>query len=436
MNKIKLLKIFIIIQPILDLITSLQSTYLNLPISLSILFRGLTLLVIGLYLLIYSKNKKIRNYMISIILFFLVFVINIFFIKGSSFILSEIYTFIRYFYFPILLIFFYIINKKIKLSEIFDKKMITYICIFYFSIVLVAFLTSTSFASYLGDDKIGYNGWFYSANERGNTYSILLPLLLIYFIKDYKYLFLIIMGMFAMLIIGTKVGYIGSTLTCLGMLLYLIIKKFTSKEKNGLKILIISLLLTTSVLVIRYLPVYKNIELQSTKVEEIIDDKEKMTEEEIDDIVITDDNYLIEDKNQNLVYSGREVFLKQNIEYYGKQDILSKLFGVGVENKYLDKLEVAPKVEIDVFDIFFTFGIIGFIIYFIPIVYIFLKIIKILIKNIKLLLESSIWFKTMAIGIALLISVFSGHVLLAPSVSIYLILIITSLYYELKKDLK
>lgn len=431
MTKEKLIKIFIIIQPILDLITSYQSTYLNFDFSISILIRGFSFVLVIGYLLFFYKNNIVKRYILLFILFLMLFMTNMIFIKGYSYVLNEAYTVIRYFYFPIMLVFFYVSFKELKKNNLFDKKMIVYVTFFYFIIAFLAFITNSSYLSYDDVDKIGFNGWFYSANERGSTYAIMLPLLFTYIFKDKKTVLLILLGIFSMLILGTKVGYLGVILVLLSFLFYLIIRKMFKKDKNVVYIALIIISLGIIGFITPLLPVYKNINYQSDNVEEIIDDKENMTEEEIKDAIEKDDNYLIEDKNQNLIFSRREIFLQQNIDYYKEQNLMSKVFGSGSENKKLDGEKIASKVERDVFDIFFTFGIFGFIVYFLPIIYLLIRIIKKIFNNKKILLDSNIWMYSTSVLIALLISFMSGHVLLAPSVSIYLVLIMCTLESDL-----
>ena len=421
--KKKLLLIFIIIQPILDLITSFQSTYFNFPISLSILIRGLSLVIITIYLL-FDKNKKIKIYIISFIIYCLIFLSSMYFINGSEHIFSELYTIIRFFYFPILLVFFYKIYKEYK-EEIFNDKLLIYITCFYFIIAFVAFITKTSFLSYDDIDKIGFNGWFYSSNERGGTYALLLPLLLPLINRNKKYIILFLLGAFSMIILGTKVGLLGLLLTLISGIVYFTIKKS--------KVMLIFMIIILLIVGINYkrLPVYNNILNQGENVDEIINSKENMTKEEIEEAIKADDNYLIEDKTANLIYSRREVFLEQNLDYFNSQNIYNKLIGVGISNKKIDNVLIVEKVERDFFDVFFTFGYVGFIIYFLPIVYMLFYIAINIIKNIKTLFEINTWFLLTSIATGFLIAFMSGHILLAPSVSIYLLLIVNNLYLKI-----
>jgi hypothetical protein len=139
-TNIKLLTIFIIIQPILDLITSYQSTYINFDISISIILRGIAFACAIVYLLFFYDNKTIKRYMLLVTAFLSIFMLNMLFTKGLSYVFKEAYAIVRFFYFPIMLTLFYVAYKELKRANLFDKKMITYITCFYFIIVALAFV--------------------------------------------------------------------------------------------------------------------------------------------------------------------------------------------------------------------------------------------------------------------------------------------------------
>lgn len=425
MTKKKLIQGFILLQPILDLLTALQTKYTDIPISIGISIRGLAFCIIVLYLLFYD-SKKVKSYILLFILFCIAFLTNMYITKGSSFIFSEIYTIVRYFYFSILLLFFYTVYRDYK-EEMFNNKVLIFITFFYFGIVLIAFITGTSYSSYIDINKMGFNGWFYSSNERGSSYIILLPLLIPLVNRSKKHLPLLLLSIFACILVGTKVGLIGLVITLVSGLLFYIIRW----NKN----MILLMLFILVIVGINYksLPVYNNITNQSQLLDNLIESKENMTDEEIKELSKDNKDYLIENKNKNMIYSSREVFLEQNIKYYDNQDVVNKIIGSGKTNKYLGDIEVAEKVERDFYDVFFTFGILGFVIYFIPMMYLLFNIIKKVIDNFKILFNEKVWFSLTGICLGLLVAFISGHVLLAPSVSIYFVLVFNNLYFKIEE---
>ena len=116
------------------------------------------------------------------------------------------------------------------------------------------------------------------------------------------------------------------------------------------------------------------------------------------------DKVLSLDFLNRVIYNDRLSFLSDNYNYFKKQNIIKILFGIGLANNDI------KMVEIDIFDIIFRFGIIGFIIYIIPIIL------------------SISWNKLRKVDkisliLFLIISLTSGHVLIYPAVSIYIALI-------------
>ncbi len=100
------------------------------------------------------------------------------------------------------------------------------------------------------------------------------------------------------------------------------------------------------------------------------------------------------------------------------------------ENKNIDKL-----IEMDHFDIFYRFGIVGFIIYFAPFCLVVIEVIRESMKvNTKFSFKLYVFSYVCAIAFA--ISIFAGHVLEAPTVSIYVSVSMLIVFLLLKKLIK
>ena len=85
--------------------------------------------------------------------------------------------------------------------------------------------------------------------------------------------------------------------------------------------------------------------------------------------------------------------------------------GIGyIENYGTDDVNIKT-IEMDYFDILYRNGYVGFILYFIPIIYILYKI----KMNKKLEIYSLV--------LSLILALFQGHILVSPSVSICVIII-------------
>ena len=121
-----------------------------------------------------------------------------------------------------------------------------------------------------------------------------------------------------------------------------------------------------------------------------------------------------------ILLSGRDRFLINNINVYANSNLSDKLFGLGWNDRPEINYTVSKKViEIDVADIFIHYGIIGFLIYFLPLFY----CLVLGIINIKYFTIET-WLSFLTLMTEMGISIFAGHVLSAPAVSTYLVLLI------------
>ena len=125
-----------------------------------------------------------------------------------------------------------------------------------------------------------------------------------------------------------------------------------------------------------------------------------------------------------------EGYSVENLNYYLYSGSVNQLFGLSwTDRESIDYTTNNKLIEIDYFDILIHYGIIGFIIYFLPlVVFLFYTIIN--IKYIKV--ETYIYLFTIItiLGAALL----AGHIFSAPAVSIYLILLMIISLFEIDKN--
>ena len=167
---------FILIQPILDLVTSLAVRNMELPITLGLVIRSLFMVYLCIYVLVTkSNNNKLIKYSkiaLSMILiyitFFLVFII---FSKDRSLILIEVKGIIKSFYLPIVLCGLFVYNQKDKINI--SNKLLVLTLMIYTSTIFIATVTNTYFNSY-NSNGYGSVGWFYAANEIGSIMAILI----------------------------------------------------------------------------------------------------------------------------------------------------------------------------------------------------------------------------------------------------------------------
>lgn len=386
--KNNLMYIIFIMLPIIDILTSFNVRYNIFVISPGIIIRGFILLY-SLFHIIKDKNKKKNIYLFSLSVFFIVYMLVRIYLSPKVNIYTELITFFKFWYFPILLIFFNtypLDKKKLNLS-------LQISTVIYFLGIFIPLLTSTGFDSYNYEYR-GIVGWYYSANELGNLLAINLYLLYLNLTK--KNSIIIIMCIFALSFIGTKVSLFSIIIVTISTFL---IYKFKD-EKKSKKTLYSFLIIILSILII----IFSNTALDILKRFDI--SKHSIIESELKGIWYVIDNLL----------SGRFTFLLNTRTDYRHAGILLKLFGIGFSYNSL------KSIEIDTFDIFYRYGIIGMIIYFTPFVYYLYSYFK---KKLKLNINTLICLG--ATALAFIIGAICGHIMSAPMVSIYLAISISLL---------
>ena len=116
----------------------------------------------------------------------------------------------------------------------------------------------------------------------------------------------------------------------------------------------------------------------------------------------------------HFIFSQRLTFLKNTHKNYMNSSISEKLLGIGFIENYSTDYVNTKTIEMDYFEIFYRSGIIGFIVYFMLFIPVIIKCFKKVFKFNFL----NIQYLTILLLI-LLLAFFQGHILITPSVSIY-----------------
>lgn len=430
----KILIIYILLQPIIDVATSLCIRFINPHLTVGIFIRSLFL---G-FTLIYSlsvADKKWRKilfvYFFIVLLYLILFFANNLLNFGLILIVSQLKSIIKIFYFPILLIAFIPIMNKIN----FNKKYLIYSLFGYTSILAITALSGTGFNSYANGSGYGKNGLFYAANEIGTILCILMPFLLLSIIninpiKSTKQKFLEILTLIFVIIsslwMGTKVPFLGlilSLLVSFGICIINIIKKINIKKylyKSIIPLIILLIIFFT----ISYSPIGKNLGISINKIIKISESNNSKND--------IKNNSLAQSNIETVVLSSRDIFFNNTLNDYKNSSIISKFIGIGYISNENGQFSQRKTIEIDYFDILFSNGIIGFLIFFAPLFALLLYVSILIWKKKRLLFENNIIFHLYSVFISLTVAGLSGHVLTAPAVSFYLALILNHLIIILK----
>ena len=390
---------FILLSPIVDLITSIGIHTFNINITFGIIIRMLFLLFILFSTTFIYKKNNIKYYLIFLIYLILYLIATMLY---SNSYLSEIQGLFRVFYFPLLLVSINSIKDELKLN----KKYLIYMLYLYLVLIFIPLLFHIGFKSY-EVTKVGTLGFFSSANEIGGIISILTPILIYYLYEKKNLLLTIIISaiyLIVILSIGTKTPLLALLITLLAFVIYLIHGFIKNKEKN--KLLITSIIIVLGIIsIVLFVPktnFYKNIKthIDFLKIDEVSD---------VFDARIFD----------HLIFSERLKFLDNTKSIYDNSTALEHIVGIG----YINESKLSKNVEMDYFDIFYNHGIMGFIIFFIPYIMILINIFK---KKDKLF-DFERYMSYISIFLIVILSLFTGHIITAPSVSIVIIYILISL---------
>lgn len=408
-NISKIVSFFILLQPILDLITGLCVNLFDFNITVGIIIRILFLALI-MYVTTFVFKKKLSLWVyISIIFYSILYLIGIIIYKDGSY-FAEIQGLVKAFYFPIILISLYELRDKIKINNLtLVVTLFTYlICIFIPTIFNFGFKTYEI-------TKAGTLGFYNSANEISGIISLLTPFMFILLAGKNKYLMktlMLIIFLVVILMMGTKTPLLSLCITLGTIFMYYFyhcIKKKTYKPiVYSLVLIIIGFI--SLMLVLPKTNFYKNIEvhLDFLEVDNVF---EVFTEYELID---------------HFIFSQRLTFLEDKNELYKDSSVYEKIFGIG----YTQDNKLQKAVEMDYFDIYYSHGFIGFILYFGIYVYVLFNVLKDKQKT-----DFNRCMRLVSLLLIIILSMFTGHIITGPAVSFIAAVIIVMLAKRNKKDL-
>ena len=399
----KIFLIFLYLQPFLD-VTSGVLLHFGYSVTISSIVRLTFMFFCYIYLFFYVKDKKVNIYLLLLGLYFVMYTITILISKGTPALTYELKNLLTTYYFVVLLLTLIKAYKSKKL----DFKNLYIIYTIYLLLVFIPNVLGIGFDSYW-HSKEGSVGWFLSANVVGSILSILLPLLIINIKKiNISLIILTIINLYVIFGIGTKVPVLSFIIIVITNIIYYMISLVKKQQYKKLSIIIlpIIIIIALSVSIFPKTSFYKNIVIHINYLEE--KDNGNISTQHIVD---------------HFIFSQRLTFEEKTRKAYNESSFLEKVFGIGyIENYSTDKVRLKT-VEIDYFDVFYRHGIIGFILFFTPVIYVIYKIIKD-IKNINYRNLNII----LSIVLILLLALFQGHIFVTPANSIYVALILALTY--------
>ena len=426
--------IYILLQPIIDIITSLCVRNTSETLSLGIVVRILFMLFIVVYSIIkVSKKNKIKLiiYYSCIALYGIAYIANSYLKYNFSMLFTQLKGIIKVFYFPIILVSLYEICKEKKFNSF--EKYLNISLIIYITTIIICRIFSVGYPTYPNNDKLGSIGLFYAGNETSAILAMLSPICFWKLISEKFSIINIIVciaTIFAMLEIGTKVSALSIIILLVLTFILAGIKMFIKDRKTIYKQFIaISLMVILSFMFIAYTPAGKNTGIGLTW--KTISNSSSTSKS---DPSKSDPSAPTSKESRAELLSGRNNYLKNTLKIYKESSVLSKLTGTSYVS-YSEKkgIHESKLVEIDYFDIFFCHGILGTIIYIIPLILIAISLLKKLFSNFIVNIKNNYTIFTLySILIGCGIALLAGHVFTAPAVSIFLAISILELFNTLK----
>lgn len=431
MKKRKLLEIFLITLPLLDLLTSLNNRMMEDFLSVGMIIKGLAIIISYIYIFFFSasKFKKISIlYYLGIILYIIGYFLFKYDLLNFNFLISELKYILKFIYFPIL---------TFALLNIFDEsgfekeklnKIMLWNLVFYILIIIIPTILDINFKSYSNSNYAGSVGWYFSANEVSTILLLLFPF--IYpLLKKHKLIFLLLFlsGLFTISLIGTKVTLFGIIIITFLIFITTLIKK--KKILNNIVIITFALFLITTIYMSgNYSAMNLKSSISIEESQEIIEIENEISE------YYEKNDFLNSIKNLgSILLSDRDIYALNSYYIYNESyrpDYL--FFGMGFSNtdRILNPM-IEKLIEIDVLDVFFHLGLLAVLIIAFPFIYTFILYLKKRrAKTIKF--NTNIFFYLMIILLTLGISSTAGHTYLAPAVSIYISIYFIYLLNEIK----
>ncbi|AKG03752.1 hypothetical protein AAV35_002400 [Salimicrobium jeotgali] len=430
--------LYILLQPFLDI-----TAFVNLPVSEPV--RVLSMMA-GVFYVVFltapSKGKKIALlYIGAAAAFFALNLINNYIFKDPFSLVAEITYLTKTAYVVMMIVIYYFVIEALY-SRIKWKALIRQLVFWAISVVsivmVVASITDTGKRSYGYLAKEGHSGWFFSGNE----ISIIIGMgfgfmLLAYMVRDGEKeslwkLPLVGLTIYAALTVGTKVA-LGSILALLAVgILAALIQWW--KKKGWHNVVVLPVLLLLTVMAIPYTAIGNNLDLTISQIEE-----EQEAQQDNDPAnspgggsaeeggETADNSTGGTSQSVEQLLSSRGDFFDAQLVDYKEAVITQKLLGMGYGGNY----EGDPKlVEMDFFDWFFNFGIIGFILLSAPIWFLLGRTVVLIVKAKGKVFTPYFLLTGTAVGLGLGAAFTAGHVLSSPASGFYLALAVVYLNFE------
>ena len=371
-NSYLIISLYLLLSFLIDILTNIT---LNFSFSVGMILRGMLLIYALVGLLLKYKNKTNYYILATTGIFspiYLLFHHN----------LTSISYMFKYNFVIILFLFFY--NLYTKEDKKINRNIPTLCLLFYALSIILCWLLNT---------KLIYN----STNEISAIIAIILSFIFVNLEKRINLIDIltIIVSLFASILIGTRLPLITFLICMLYIFFKKLIKDIKNKKINYTNIIIFVLFVICFVFKFKETPLCKNM-IDHIKLLHLNNPIDVLT------------NYKMFDY---FVFNQRLTFLNNLNKVMMSAPVINKLFGLE---------SITKVVQMDLFDVFYRYGAVGFTLFIFMFTYITKKIIN--RKNIHFL----------PVFIILVSLSLAGHVLLSPNVALIMLVCLSGTLYKRK----
>jgi hypothetical protein len=279
---------------------------------------------------------------------------------------SELKTFVRFWFLPVSLICLYPVSRRVTFD--FTNTILALGAV-YVVLFAAAYIAGVDNPAYLNGSNIGYNAWFYSANETGAILSGIVPVYIISANRRRSWYFYVMYAalIFLCLMVGVKSPLIGIGVG-VATAIVLLIRHARREARRNVKdfwFVLSGQVFLPALAVIGlfvFSPIADNIQRSTQQSSAQTTSMQRSAEEgsTVQRPSAQKTNLILK-----LTFNGREKYFEERANDWGAAPMWEKLFGM--RSSYLPTEERRYTAELDVVDIFFNFGVTGFALYFVAV---------------------------------------------------------------------
>ncbi len=437
-----ILGIYLMFQPVLDILTAL-GIQAGHSVTAGVVVRTLFMVLAFLYVVLVSRfrGKTWCLLFLGVIIAYLaLFMLHMFRMGGLALCIANVKELVKVFFAPFVVIFLYAVYREY--GHLISTRTIAIAGGLYAGFILLAFLTGTSFQSYVNSGH-GYKGWFFAANEVSCILALTAPIVIYFCLKQLTtisrktwwklpiVLCALASIVFSANFLGTKVVFGITLLYCGIAMIWALVQAMRERSRTAVVLALAFLVLCVAIAGLYF---FSPLQTYLTDVyiprvdgeagpvanawnAEIMQASEGTWLREL-----IENNSFVQRVDQLL--SRRLLSASPSVQVYTEGSLITKLLGIGYGDTAAYSRSIQFMVELDPVALLVRHGIAGFLLCYVPyLAGIFWLIVQFFRHPLQRLasLEYSTYLYAALVSFA--ISTVAGHALVSPAVSTFVMVI-------------